>query len=714
MKSLFLFAFLITLSAGCSADTAVPISDSPDGKILAIITESFFSFRCPEEELPPFTPSMPAYELPIDQNNILNYEFAADLVPSGELPSGLLLNGFAVDKTPWLGDEPVRAFNMLSNDKIPVYVSSGIVLHLFHIYFDQILAQIEQDHLYHELSVLSDHLYIQAIERNDDLSAAYAAVGSVLLDTDFEVDPSVLELVTDELMLIKEHEGFAESPIFGYAEDYSQYVPRGHYDKNETLRRYFLASMWFGRMTFLLNGGEPYGPDAPFLVSREKAIEQTLAAAAIAADMMTDAPGEITLKDVWGRIYLSTALFAGFSDDLSIPEYLPAVKNLADGEEFHYGLLDEEFYIKLKCLIDSLHTPASIYSGTGEIGLLPGDDEAELHRRTAGFRLLGQRYSPDSDVLGTLVYPATGVNPSGDYRTMPSGLDVAGVFGSSYAENFLKEKGCFEFQDYGNNFESMRNQLNSLQNEVWQSNLYMMWLRTLRYALEEKGEGYPVFMTVPEWGIRQLTRFLASWAILRHDTILYVKQSYTAQLVCIPPSQLQPSAGFVEPVPEVYNGIITMLAMLKVNLTDLDMLDPSMSINIENTIEFTRSLRDISIKELEGTELSEEESAFLGAFSARLLELTSGIADIETGSETTLIADVHTDQNSGNVLEVASGNLDLIMVVFPRPDGHLEIAAGPVLSYYEFPVPQQNRMTDSEWRALLHTHAPDRPWWNLE
>jgi len=32
-------------------------------------------------------------------------------------------------------------------------------------------------------------------------------------------------MVQNELTLIKAHEGFSDSPIFGYKEDYSQYVP---------------------------------------------------------------------------------------------------------------------------------------------------------------------------------------------------------------------------------------------------------------------------------------------------------------------------------------------------------------------------------------------------------------------------------------------------------------------------------------------------------
>ena len=66
----------------------------------------------------------------------------------------------------------------------------------------------------------------------------------------------------------------AESPIFTYAEDYSQYLPRGHYTRSMRLKNYFLAMMWHGRMTFLLTGG-----DEGSIVSAEEATVQTAAAA---------------------------------------------------------------------------------------------------------------------------------------------------------------------------------------------------------------------------------------------------------------------------------------------------------------------------------------------------------------------------------------------------------------------------------------------------
>ena len=68
----------------------------------------------------------------------------------------------------------------------------------------------------------------------------------------FEVPAFVNEDVEAEIALIEAHEGFSTSPIFLYNEDYSQYVPRGHYTHSEVLKNYFKAFMWHGRMSMLL------------------------------------------------------------------------------------------------------------------------------------------------------------------------------------------------------------------------------------------------------------------------------------------------------------------------------------------------------------------------------------------------------------------------------------------------------------------------------
>jgi hypothetical protein len=72
---------------------------------------------------------------------------------------------------------------------------------------------------------------------------------------------------------------------------------------------------------------------------------------------------------------------------------------------------------------------------------------------------------------------------------------------------------------------------------------------------------------------------------------------------------------------------------------------------------------------------------------------------------------VHTDSNTEQVLEEGVGYVDLIVVAYKLPDGRILVGAGPVMSYYEFKQPMDDRLTDEAWRELLDSNPPERPEW---
>ncbi len=80
------------------------------------------------------------------------------------------------------------------------------------------------------------------------------------------------------------------------------------------------------------------------------------------------------------------------------------------------------------------------------------------------------------------------------------------------------------------------------------------------------------------------------------------------------------------------------------------------------------------------------------------------IADVATGPDTT-----------GNLaaLEEAIGQPTMIYVVLPGQPTRLGV--GAVYSYYEFPVPVANRLTDEQWQALVEagTNPPAPDWTKL-
>ncbi|MCJ7620441.1 MAG: DUF3160 domain-containing protein, partial [Anaerolineae bacterium] len=78
--------------------------------------------------------------------------------------------------------------------------------------------------------------------------------------------------------------------------------------------------------------------------------------------------------------------------------------------------------------------------------------------------------------------------------------------------------------------------------------------------------------------------------------------------------------------------------------------------------------------------------------------------------EAAVVADVATDP-TGLVLEEGVGRIQEIYVV-AEIGGRLVVTKGGVFSYYEFPWPMDDRLTDEAWREMLDQgQAPDRPHW---
>jgi hypothetical protein len=89
----------------------------------------------------------------------------------------------------------------------------------------------------------------------------------------------------------------------------------------------------------------------------------------------------------------------------------------------------------------------------------------------------------------------------------------------------------------------------------------------------------------------------------------------------------------------------------------------------------------------------------------------------EEDLQAAVVADVATDPGPpATVLEEGVGRVDEIHVVVPlvEEDGTitLQVTKGGVFSYYEFPWPAEDRLTDEAWRQMLDQgQAPDRPAW---
>jgi hypothetical protein len=647
-------------------------------------------------------PNVPSY--PLDLDAVANPDLLDRLTPSQR--ALLAENGFVVLP---LGPEQIyQVYKGAKDSGTPILVTTDALLHTHHVLYDYALRLAEIQHFVIDLKNLNAAMLAAAQEQYAGApgpavgeaarrNVAFFTVASVLLTPETPVPPEVADLVGAELALIEAHAGYTLSPIFGALEDYSQYVPRGHYTRNETFKRYFRAMMWYGRIGFRLRPGDS-----------QEAIEtgrrETRQAILISAALSDATIGGEPALAIWERIYEPTVFFVGKADDLTVYDYFKVIRQIF-GDTLSLGEIAEDATIDAFIEAASKLRPPKIVGGY----VTDREDPAAV---TQSFRFMGQRFIPDSYIFQQLVYDKVGTQDAP--RLFPKGLDVTAVLGSERAYRIMLDVyDADRYANYEAQIAKLRTEFAALPDDQWTENLYWNWLHSLRPLLAVKGEGHPAFMQSQAWTDKDLHTFLGSWTELRHDTILYAKQSTTVRATGIMPEP-QPVLGYVEPQPEVYARLAALTRQMRVGLESRGLLISEYRDKLERMESLLVSLKTMAEKELRGEPLTDEEVAVvrniggtlegLVTFSPRVRELIESEADARMA----IVADVHTDSNTKQVLEEGVGNAFLIYAIVPVADETV-LAQGGLFSYYEFTQPMSDRLSDEAWQAMRP--KPERPIW---
>ncbi|TFG10233.1 DUF3160 domain-containing protein [Candidatus Thorarchaeota archaeon] len=656
-----------------------------------------------------FTASSPQYAIPTGLAGVI---FSGEHGLSSEAKSRIVRDGFFAQSQ----DEYDQIYEVLQandDDYRPSFLTSDAVLHAFHVLYDMALREMEVVTFWDLLGNLSESMLWQSYGQYEDApegrwrdaalrNVMFFSVAIRLMDNSSAIPATVEPEVDVVLNLMEEHSDMSDSWFQHYFEDFTQYVPRGHYTRCEELEKYFLAMMWFGRIGFRL---QPNDIGLSVAESRERGKNETAQAILIALALQSEVEGLPTAvpgTDVWDAIYEPTVFFVGSSDDLTPSEYYNLTLDIWNGEPSLNELDDEA---KLEEFIGDafeLRRPKILSSIVNETGDMSG---------IMGMRFMGQRFIPDSYILGQLVYDYVGANTDGFLRLMPKGLDVMSAFGSERAWALLESETHYE--NYTEQMMKLKSEIDGMPEDEWTSNLYYLWLYSLLPLLAEPTKGYPLFMKNESWVDKQLMTALGSWTELRHDTILYAKQSYTVTLTAMPSYPVK--GGYVEPVPRVYARLASLSDMMLRGLESRVSVSEWITTRLESLRDFLLDLQSISIKELSGQSLNQTEIdriQYCGGYLEWVSKMPSDVAWVSEADESmALVADVHTDPNNQEVLEEAVGNPMFIYVVVPI-DGQLVLLRGATFSYYEFKQPMSERLTDEAWQSMLEQgDAPDMPDW---
>jgi hypothetical protein len=667
----------------------------------------------PYQEVPVnVQPAVKAYQVEPDFSNLSNwnrFEF------SSAAQKRLTENGFVV--VPGLHPEFFELYEANRYDYVPSFITTDAMLHNYHLFFNHLLKSVEKEQFIPELRRLNPAMLAASVEQYENLKGtawenaarrnmAFFAVANQLSEPTAVVPARISEIVGEavksELKLISQQAETTFSPVMSLGvtspdmledlkEDYTQYIPRGHYTGSEDLQNYFKTMMWYGRLTF-----------------RVKNEDETRSAV-----LMTLALNQGDNYRSWERIYQPTSFFVGQSDDLGYNQYMVLLTELFGSAVTPRQVLDNQekwalFLAKTKELEPPAINSIPIFDAT-----IQPDREQEIK----GFRFMGQRFTLDASVFQRLIYREVAENSQGEKRLLPKGLDIPAAMGSTAAYSLLQEIGETDYQNYPENMAKMRGYIAGLERSTWTQNLYWNWLYTLLPLTVEKPEGYPSFMRNLAWTHKELNTYLGSWTELKHDTILYAKQVY-AEMGGGGAAENPDDRGYVEPNPQLYARLAALTAMTRDGLATRSLLNERDQASLGRMEELALNLKMISEKELSNTPLSLEEYDLIRTFGGQLEHFwLEALREDNVVSRSQIwenpapvVADVATAPPD-LVLEEGTGYISPIYAVVPV-DGQLRIVRGGVFSYYEFTWPANDRLTDRKWQEMLQAQpAPKPPTW---
>ncbi len=613
---------------------------------------------------------------------------------------------------------------------LPLYISTDAILHAVHRSYDAILSDLELAFIIPKLKEVLPKLQIYTItllnnyKNNPILEQSikdydiYITVARKLLE-DEAIQPIISSNISqiDTIMDAIKKENFIEYPLFSSTSkmlDFSQFTVRGHYTENIDLKKYFKAMIWFGRIELYLIAPKP--------VSVNEQQPEDIRRQIIDAMFVLEAVEQTNVLSDFEAIDNILKAMVGESDNVKLCHLRELLNelNITNIEEFTDLEICEIFKERLST---KSYAEQKILSQM----LWADPFEVEKIKPASAFLLFSQRFVIDSYITGNVVYDRIA-----ELRMLPSYLDVLFALGNNAAINFLKDE--IEQYNYAPNLAALRFLVDQNDDTFWNSTIYNNWLqsiRTLNPPRETELSQYPLFMQTAAWWQQKMTTQLASWAQLRHDNLLYAKQSYSGMPICNFPEV------YVEPVPAFFKAISTLANSAIEKFNTYLIIDDAQSYYayIKNSIleyfsnldSLSNILESIATKEFNKQNISSSENSFLLSTFSQLgggcvpdsfpnSWYSSLYYNKDPQKTDFIVADVHTSPADasggivGWVYHVGTGKLNTAMILVDAPDGSKRSFIGPVMSFYQNTSINFKRYTDEEWEEIyLNSSSTMKP-----
>ena len=250
------------------------------------------------------------------------------------------------------------------------------------------------------------------------------------------------------------------------------------------------------------------------------------------------------------------------------------------------------------------------------------------------------------------------------------------------------------------------------------SSLGTAWLKLLGTLTSSCGKGYPLYMQDKLFGVKQVESFLGSYTELKHDTVLYAKQSYAERggggdegtPPPVPKGFVEPNLAFWETLGRLADYVARGYSKYGIFKSELEEYG-RLKIFKEDVAWYT----GLAAKELQGEPLTDEEYEKLriNPLMYMAAPFDPGMVLQEKDMRSGLIADIHTDTLTQRILYEATGE-PYVMLALVANDDTVRLTMGVAFNHYEFTGPLTTRFNDADWQSRVYEHKaalPEKNFW---
>ncbi len=614
--------------------------------------------------------------------------------PSSEAINLLRENNFCISET--RAEQMYNPYEYYHN--LPHYITTDLFLAAYNAYLVWELQCEEEENIHPLMSKFTSEMYYQSLEDLESCSdkairplaehaVVYYAIASYLFSGEEckNLPDGLRDIYGQEKQAI-ESESDGPSALLKSPMPYSLFKPRSFYTRNENTKKYFKGMMWLQSAKYRIEKDEAIVYPLFLALQYERLDPSTKQNMEKVNNLLTFLIGEV---DNCSIMDISAKLAPDFgikSDaDLKDPQKLASARSYLEKENS-------------RC--NRLYNRVESSKPVAEINFMP------------------QRYTPDAEVL---MWMCDIRKESG--RPFPDGLDVLNAFGNTVAENLLNntDPGTKKWAEYASTSAKMKSKFKNYPD--FNKSIYNKSIEAL-VALQNKGI-QPDYMKTKAWQMKNTNTALASWAELKHNTILYAEQ----------PGEAEGGEGgerIYMPEPEWYSDIVEpnlafwrkAIELLELNgkvLAENKIKNNSENDSRNNSETFwkgnwllnnAKKFLEITQKELAGTPVHEKLNVdtnfedfcnhlfFKDGTKINNTDIAK-IADIYT-------REIHNGPDNG-ILHTGLGLVNSIYVLVEN-NGHIYLTEGAVYDYRLTVLGE--RLNDDEWRKKLNeNYSLGRPKW---